>query len=154
MPNIDNISYHTFKPYHLNNYKGLKSYGISSMSDSTRKQGIERQSLLGPCVTVMHHNDVIAIFGVVLIWKGLGEAWSTFDEKARRYPIGMTKGALTFFDICEILFSLHRLQITVLSTDNRALRWANTIGFVQEGLLTQYSEDKKDFYMMRRKSNG
>ena len=142
MPNIDNISYHTFKPYHLNNYKGLKSYGISSMSDSTRKQGIERQSLLGPCVTVMHYNDVIAIFGVVLIWKGLGEAWSTFDEKARRYPIGMTKGALTFFDI------------TVLSTDNRALRWASTIGFVQEGLLTQYSEDKKDFYMMRRKVNG
>jgi hypothetical protein len=69
------------------------------------------------------------MFGLVFLWKGVGEAWSLFTEESRRYPIAMTKGAIAFFDICQILFNLHRIQITVKSNDKRAVRWAKTLRF-------------------------
>ena len=63
----------------------------------------------------------------------------------------MTKGAFSFFNIAEILFSLHRIQITVISEDKRALAWAHYLGFVSEGLMKEYSADKEDTFIMRRK---
>ena len=80
-----------------------------------------------------------------------GKAWSVFSEKARRYPIAMTKGAISFFDIVQILFNLHRLQITVNCNDKRAVSWAKYLKFESEGIMKKYSADKDDTYIMRRK---
>jgi len=90
------------------------------------------------------------MFGCVFLWRGVGEAWSLFTEQSRRYPIAMTKGAISFFNSCQTLFNLHRLQITVNSNDKRAMSWAKTLGFVSEGLMIDYSADKDDTHMMRR----
>jgi RimJ/RimL family protein N-acetyltransferase len=90
------------------------------------------------------------MFGLMFHWQGVGEAWSLFAEESRRYPIAMTKGAFAFFDICKILFNLHRIQITVKCDDTRAVRWAKALGFIEEGVMVQYSADKEDTYIMRR----
>jgi hypothetical protein len=150
MPKVKGVTYHAFKYEHLNNFEGLSDDTAFQVSQHDRKRRVVYQSQCGPCITAMYNNIPIAIFGTVIIWDGLGEAWSLFSEKARRYPIAMTKGANTFFDICEILFSLHRIQITVRSTDRRAVSWARCLGFKSEGLLKEYSTDKTDYYIMRR----
>jgi hypothetical protein len=151
MPKVKGVVYRNYNYTHVENFKGLDAYGISSLSPETRKQRLNIQSAAGPCITALLHNEPVAIFGCGLLWSGVGEAWAVFDEKARRYPIAMTKGAIVFFDICEILFDLHRIQITVVSKNERALAWAIYLGFKPEGLMKQYSVDKEDTFMMRRK---
>ena len=149
-PKLKNGGYVPFQPSHLINFKGYDNYGTTSTANQDRERNIIHQSTCGPAITAYINNRVVAIFGCVIIWNGLGEAWSLFDQQARRYPIAMTKGANAFFDICEILFTLHRIQITVRSNDQRAVSWAKFLHFKQEGLLTEYSSDKQDYYIMRR----
>ena len=150
MPKVKNGGYVPFNPLHLKTFQGLDAYGATQVSSEVREQRIIHQSQCGPSITAYINNRPVAIFGLVLLWDGVGEAWSLFSEKARRYPIAMTKGANAFFDICEILYTLHRLQITVRSEDKRAMSWASFLGFKEEGLLRAFSQDKKDYYMMRR----
>tara|TARA_R110001592_G_scaffold210378_2_gene461872 strand:+ start:135 stop:644 length:510 start_codon:yes stop_codon:yes gene_type:complete len=154
MPKVKGVSYENYHPDHIELFKGLDIHGVSLLSQQNRKQGVNYQSTIGPTITALHNNNPIAIFGCCILWAGVGEAWAVFDEKARRYPIAMTKGAFTFFDIVEILFSLHRLQITVVSKDKRAVAWAKYLGFISEGLMKQHSADKKDTFMMRRIIDG
>jgi hypothetical protein len=63
----------------------------------------------------------------------------------------MTKIGIAFADISEIAMGLHRLQITVKTSDNRAINWARAIGFISECTMSQYSEDKQDFNLMVRR---
>tara|TARA_R110000803_G_scaffold105482_3_gene173676 strand:- start:2437 stop:2928 length:492 start_codon:yes stop_codon:yes gene_type:complete len=151
MPKVKGVTYKNYHPDHIEKFKGLHVYGVSQLSEQDRKRHTNHQSKTGPAVTALFNNDPIAIFGCVILWNGVGEAWSLFDEKARRYPLAMTKGAFSFFDIVEILFSLHRLQITVVLKDKRAVAWAHFLGFVSEGLMKEYSSDKEDTLIMRRK---
>jgi len=150
MPKVKGVTYRQFTYEHLNNFEGLHDDNGYQTSKNDRKPRLVYQSQCGPCITALIDNRPVAIFGLVLLWDGVGEAWSSFSGEARRYPIAMTKGANTFFDICEILFSLHRIQITVRSNDKRAVSWAKCLGFKSEGLMTEYSVDKTDYYMMRR----
>ena len=150
MPKVKDGYFRNYHPDHIEHFKGFESYGASSMSIMDRKRHTNAQSKIGPTITAFIKETPVAIFGCCLLWRGVGEAWSLFDPKAKRYPIAMTKGAFAFFDICEILFSLHRIQITVKSDNERAKAWATYLGFVPEGLMIDYSADKEDHYIMRR----
>jgi hypothetical protein len=151
MPHVQHGYYLPFHEDHLSNFKGLHEYGSKLLSTEDRKRGIAFQSKAGPSVTAFVNGDPVAVFGCVLLWRGVGEAWSLFTSESRRYPIAMTKGAISFFNSCQTLFNLHRLQITVNSNDKRAMSWAKALGFISEGLMVDFSADKDDTHMMRRK---
>ena len=150
MPKFTRGGYTQFKPEHLINFKGIDFNEVSLLSRKDRERHIIFQSQCGPAITAYIGSTPVAIFGIGFIWKGVGEAWAMFSEQSKRYPIAMTKGASTFFDIVEILFALHRIQITVRSDDERAVAWAKHLRFVSEGLMHEFSADKKDCFMMRR----
>ena len=150
MPKVVGGYYTNFKPYHLDNFNEESIFGVSGVDLDICKAHIIQQSISGPFITAMVNGEPVAVFGAVIFWNGVAEAGALFTEQARRYPLAMTKGAYVFFDICEILFTLHRLQITVRSNDQRAVKWAKRLGFVEEGILKQYSADQQDYYMMRR----
>lgn len=150
MPDVENGYYLPFHESHLDNFKGIVEYESQSIAIEDRKRFLVFQSHCGPCVTAFVNRIPVAVFGLMFHWKGVGEAWSMFAEESRRYPIAMTKGAFAFFDSCQILFNLHRIQITVKCDDKRAVRWAKALGFTEEGVMVQYSADKEDTYIMRR----
>ena len=150
MPEVKGAYFLPFHVDHTHNFQGIIDYETKSVTLEDRIRYMDAQSRCGPTVTAFVDNVPVAVFGCVILWNGVGEAWSIFSEKARRYPIAMTKSAIAFFDIVEILFSLHRLQITVNSNDSRAMGWAKCLKFVPEGLMLEYSADKDDTFMMRR----
>ena len=150
MPDVRHGYYLPFHESHLDNFEGIKEYGSQSITLEDRKRFIVFQSQCGPCITAFVNNRPVAMFGCVFLWQGVGEAWSLFAEQARRYPVAMTKGAMSFFDSCQILFNLHRIQITVKCDDKRAVRWAQSLQFVEEGVMQKYSADQDNTYMMRR----
>lgn len=150
MPEVKKAYFLPFHVDHTHNFQGIIDYETKSVTLEDRIRYLDIQSRSGPAVTAFYDNIPVAVFGCVILWSGVGEAWSVFSEKARRYPIAMTKGAISFFDIVEILFSLHRLQITVNSNDRRAMAWAKCLKFEPEGLMKAYSADKEDTFIMRR----
>lgn len=121
---------------------------FSPLPSQDRKSYIIQQSEAGPSIIAMLDNKPVAVFGAVIFWKGVAEAWSIITDDARRYKINITKAALAFFDIIHILYDLHRIQITVKKDDDRAVAWATYLGFEPEGLLRAYSSDKEDLYIM------
>jgi len=150
MPQVKNGYYLPFHIEHSFNFQGIEEYGSKSITIEDRIRYLEYQSQLGPSVTAFVNRRPVAVFGCVFLWKGVGEAWSLFTKESRRYPIAMTKGAIAFFDSCQILFDLHRIQITVKCHDKRAVSWAKYLNFTEEGIMQAYSADKEDTYMMRR----
>jgi len=150
MPEIPGAYFLPFMPSHLERIDDAHMYFASKMGKNSVIEHINLQAEQGPAITAMLRGEPVAIFGCVLMWNGVGELWSMFSEKARRYPFAMTNSGITFCDIVEILFHLHRLQITVKTADTRAIKWANVLGFKAEGVMKSYSADKEDFTMMRR----
>ena len=150
MPTVKKAYFLPFHVDHTKNFQGIIDYDTKSITLEDRIRYLDFQSKCGPAITAFVNNIPVAVFGCVILWNGVGEAWSVFSKQARRYPIAMTKSAFSFFDSCEISFSLHRLQITVNSNDKRAVAWAHYLGFKSEGLMKQYSADKNDTFMMRR----
>lgn len=108
------------------------------------------QEQMGAAVTVFVGNRPAAVFGFVSIWKGVAEAWLIADDIMRSTPMTMTKTAKMVLDIAEISLSLHRLQITVRSTDRRAYKWAAAVGFTEECLMKKYGTDQVDYFLMMR----
>lgn len=110
----------------------------------------EHQSRIGPAVTAFYGAKPVACFGVVPIWNGVAQAWLIASDECRAKPVYMTKMAHHLFDIAEISERLHRMQITVKTSDKRAEKWALHLGFVLEGVMRKYGPDGSDHYIMAR----
>lgn len=150
MPHVKHGYFLPFHSDHLDQFEGIIEYESQSITLEDRKRFVVFQSQCGPCITAFVNNNPVAIFGCVFLWKGVCEAWSIFSQQSRRYPIAMTKGANAFFDSCQILFNLHRIQITVKCDDKRAVSWAKFLHFESEGIMKAYSADQEDTFIMRR----
>jgi hypothetical protein len=108
------------------------------------------QSNSGVCATVIWNTRPVAIFGSVNMWHGVHESWAVIDNYARQRPKQMLKIGRQFMDIIKHHYSLHRQQIYVRSDDMRAVRYAEALGFISEGLMSKYTADQCDSYLMAR----
>jgi hypothetical protein len=85
-----------------------------------------------------------------MYWDGVGEMWSLISDDFRQFPIFLTKAGQAWGDICEIAFKLHRLEMTVKASDNRANQWALALGFKHESFMEKYSARREDFNLFVR----
>jgi hypothetical protein len=115
------------------------------------RQLLEHQAQYGFAFTCFYYGKPVACFGCALLWKGVAEMWSVIGDVARTRPIAMTKIGIAVADMAEISMGLHRLQITVKTSDARAVSWGKAIGFISESTMKQYSEDKLDYDLMVRR---
>ena len=144
------VFYLPFAPEHFDHldfdHKELsvlsKGYDVKSM--------IAQQAELGTAFTAFRYGRPIAVVGIVFIWKGVGELWSVFDNQARDIPSTMLRAAIDFSDIAMRYLCLHRLQITVRTDDNRAIRYAQAIGFKSECVMKKFGPDQIDYLLMAR----
>ena len=139
-----------FSPVHTKSISISQPEIVAASKYIDIADAVAGQATLGPAVTAFLNLKPVACFGFVEIWQGVAEAWLIADDKARTKPIGMTKVGKTFFDIAEISYSLHRIQISVRTTDTRAHQWAKVLGFAEEGTMRQYGPDRADHFIMAR----
>ena len=150
MPHVKGGYYLPFLPPHLDELDCIEVHNQVAIGSKDFKRMICHQAECGPTITAFIYGKPVAIFGCTMLWKGVAESWSLLSEQSRRYPIAMTKAGLTFIDICEILFHLHRVQITVKTSDSRDMAWAKALAFVPECNMVHYSADKEDYTLLRR----
>jgi hypothetical protein len=151
MPKVDGVVFAPFILKHAIDIEGGEFSGYSTQRMIGVKAMLETQAKYGFAYTCFLHGEPVAVFGCSLLWGGVGEMWSVIGNVARTKPIAMTKIGIAFADISEIAMGLHRLQITVKTSDIRAMNWARAIGFISECTMKQYSEDKEDFNLMIRR---
>jgi len=106
-----------------------------------------------PATTLLNDGVPIACWGVHEIWKGVGEVWAAIDKDIltiapREFVIG-TAGVFN-----EMLVHFHRLQCFVRADIEQANNFVKHYGFVEEGVLRQYSPDKEDYIMYARLKDG
>jgi hypothetical protein len=149
-PYVKGVEYTTFVVNDAFYIEGGEFAGISAAKCVGIKAMLEIQANNGFAFTCHLNGQPVASFGCTKLWDGVGEMWSIIGDHARKHPIAMTKIGIAFADICKISMDLHRLQITVKTSDKRAMSWAKAIGFISECTMKKYSPDKLDYDLMAR----
>jgi len=139
-----------FNPVHALNIRIGDAASIAMRENLNFADLMAAQAASGHAITVLLHGTPAACFGSVSIWKGLEEMWCLLEERARKYPMAMTKIAIAYRDYRVIAGNLRRLQLNVRCSDQRAFRWAKAIGFEPEAKMRRYGPDGSDFYLMSR----
>jgi RimJ/RimL family protein N-acetyltransferase len=151
LPKVEGVTFSRFYIEDAFDIEGGEFSGLSTQKMIGVKNMLEAQANHGFAVTCFLHGKPVAVFGCCKLWDGVGEMWSVIGDTARRKPIATTKIGIAFTDMCKLSLDLHRLQITVKTTDLRAMRWARAIGFISECTMKQYSMDKHDYDLMVRR---
>lgn len=149
LPHVEGGYFLPFHISHLDRLDDIEEYTDIIGKEEFRKQ-IEVQSSRGPVITAFLYGKPVAVFGCGLLWNGVAEVWSLLSKQSKRYPLAMIRASKAFLDICWITFNLHRLQITVKTSDTVAMRFALALKFEAECNMKKYSPGKEDFTLLRR----
>lgn len=106
----------------------------------------------GDAISAMVNGKIVCCFGAVELWPGVAECWLLTSKQIVKYPVTLTRSARRYFERLMAEQKLHRLQITVDTANDLAIRWANALQFRQEGLLRQYGVDRSDHAIYARYS--
>lgn len=93
---------------------------------------------------------VIAIGGVTFLWEGVGSGWVLTSELLLKHKTWTHRAIRNILDITEGAHNLHRIESIILKEHKVSMRWAERLGFKQEGLLRKYNSQKQDHWLYAR----
>lgn len=143
----------TWLPFHIAHFTTMNVQAQNAQVLSRvipMQQMLEAQAMAGTAITAILHGRPAAVFGSVSLWKGVEELWMLCEERARQFPVAMTKAGRIFMLHRVIAGNLHRIQATVRCDDLRAIRWAEGLGLDFEGVMLKYGPDQMDYQIMAR----
>lgn len=103
----------------------------------------------GMAYTLMNSQPIFCA-GAAVFWPGVAEAWFLRGEEVTQHPVSVIRS--TMLMIAETIgkLHLHRLQATILSTDERGIRFIEGLGFHSEGLMQGFGTNKENYYLYAR----
>jgi len=101
----------------------------------------------GPAYSFADDKGILFCAGIVLMMKGVGEAWSFCDRAVSGYPrevLFYQKEQLTKEMTRQ---KLHRVQAHCLTSWRAAWRFLEHLGFQREGVVRKYDPEGRDYYL-------
>lgn len=98
---------------------------------------------IGPC------GMILCCGGITDVWEGHGDAWFLRSVYVRRFPVTTMRICMRFFG-SRVVNRYRRIQCEVKAGASSDLRFASTLGFVQEGLMRKWGPDGSDYILMAR----
>ena len=117
-------------------------------SDAGRKALVENKEMNG--YSLFDQDEVIGIGGIHNIWSHVGEAWLLLGEYAMAKPTSVARHTAYMFDYLQEEFEYKRIQASIAVTDKKARRFAEWLGFQNEGVMKKYGPDGTDYYRYAR----
>ena len=105
--------------------------------------------MAGPAWTGVADEGYVGCAGVRILWKGTGEAWAMFTPLLWKYRFSVQKAVLRHLALIEEHYGLDRIQAQVDEGHPRALEWAHSLGFEEEGLMMYYFNGRH-YWMVSR----
>jgi hypothetical protein len=93
---------------------------------------------------------VLAIIGVAVPWKGVGQAWALISQEALKHPVALTLGARRWIAWVIDQECLWRVQADVERDHAAGRRWLEFMGFEYEGTLRAYGPSAADHELWAR----
>lgn len=110
----------------------------------------ETRSLAYPLSTLLLHDRPVALFGGYFATPGTFHCWSLISDEAKKNPKSLVKISKAFIDFFIEKNKIRRLQITVDATEPGLIRWAEVLGFKNEGRMTAYGPEGHDHWLFAR----
>jgi hypothetical protein len=97
--------------------------------------------------------SIIGMGGITQLWNGVGEAWVILTEQIKERRMWLIRTVRDFMCVALSRLDLHRLQAVCRNDSAKAQRFAISLGFQCESLLSKYGEDGSDYWLYARIDN-
>jgi hypothetical protein len=115
--------------------QGLADYGIDLAEAASRA---------GTAWTIESDGKPIACAGIVMWWKGVGEAWMIASPEAVKHKISFIKALKAGLEIIIKTYEMHRVESKVRVGFESAIRINEILGFKQDAVLKKFTPDGQD----------
>jgi len=92
----------------------------------------------GPAFTGLIDEEILACGGIIPFWKGVGEAWIVSSPLICKYPLFFAKTVWRKLNGLIVSMNLERVQTVIDAEHIVSCKWAERMGFVNEGLMKKY----------------
>ena len=93
----------------------------------------------------MYQDIIAAIGGISLLWDGVAEAWFVLGVKGQEFPYRMAKIVKKMIMTMIEENNLFRLQASICSNDEKAVRFIKWLKFEEEGIMKKFGPDGADY---------
>lgn len=100
--------------------------------------------------TLEDDGTILAVGGVHVMWFGAAEGWVLVSPDCLQMPASFARYAKRVFDGILQETELRRVQASIHVDDKRAYRFAQWLGFEDEGVMRKYGVEGDDYYRMAR----
>ena len=107
-------------------------------------------ALAGLSFTLLCNSECVCSGGIVPLWSGVAEGWVISSKRIYENRIKASRLIKKRTDLLCAANKIWRLQTAVKSNFKTGLRFAEFLGFKNEGLMKAYGPDKTDYYRMAR----
>ena len=107
-------------------------------------------AVAGMAFTLLLNNQPIVSGGIFPLWHGVAEGWVISSKRIFDVKVKAARLIKQRTDILCAANKIWRLQTTVKSNFKTGLRFAEFLGFKNEGLMRGYGPDKTDYYRMAK----
>ena len=104
----------------------------------------------GLSFTLLADNTPILSGGIIPLWNGVAEGWSIASKRISTNKIKSSRLIKKRMDILCAANRIWRVQTTVKANFKTGLRFAEFLGYKNEGLMRAYGPDKTDYYRMAK----
>lgn len=138
-----NVDVRRFDPSHVAGYDG-DARGWLAFSSPEERHAYFDMVKDHPSYTGFMDGKPLWCGGIVLHWRGVGEAWILPFPEAKKYARRFHESALVSLHNVIRENHLHRVQASVLSDFKEGRRWMIALGFQPESVMRKAGPNKED----------
>jgi hypothetical protein len=132
----------TFQPQDL--------HALSLQREQSGLQGVilgegygESLAAVGEAFTATSNGEIIACIGTIPQWANYSRAWALLSGNAGRCMVPLTRRIATWLRF----HNPGRIDTQVHCDFPQAMRWAEMLGFENEGRMKKYDPSRRDCYL-------
>lgn len=130
----------TVRPYRIDDYMNIQRRHFDALTfmNFPKPELVAKKFTKGLGYTIEAPEGLVASGGILPLWKGVGEAWVVTSELVEKYPLVFAKTAWRKLYEMMANMRLERAQTTIHKDHAVSQRWAERMGFENEGLMKKY----------------
>jgi hypothetical protein len=141
------ISTIDFMPGHMDFMTLKKCHEGESVVDNFSTLWREPGAILK---TLVADEKPVAVIGLLHLRNGVAECIMGCGDSVDSHAVSFVKTVRSLHEEYVEKLKLHRIQITIRSDHRDLIRWADFLGFKQEGLMSAYGSQGADYFMYAR----